>query len=108
MLARQRMPLLALGGLSLLAALGGGLSRLGWPLPLLGAPLASGHGPLMVAGFLGTVIGLERAVAVKQRWTYGAPLLAGVGALSPLAGLPGHVGHALMAASGILRKRSTR
>jgi hypothetical protein len=96
------MPLLALGGVSLLAALWGGLSRLGWPVPTLVAPVVPGHGPLMIAGFLGTVIGLERAVALKQRWTYGAPLLAGVGALSPLAGLPGHVGHALMAASGIL------
>jgi hypothetical protein len=96
------MPLLALGGLSLLAGLWGGLIRLGWPLPPLAAPLAPGHGPLMVAGFLGTVISLERAVALKQRWTYGAPFLAGVGALSALTKLPAHVPHALVAASGIL------
>lgn len=102
MLARPRLPLLALGGLSLLAALWGGLSRLGWPLPPLAAPLTPGHGPLMIAGFLGTVISLERAVALKQRWTYAAPLLAGVGALSPLAGLPAPVGHASIAASGLL------
>jgi hypothetical protein len=93
---------MALGGVSLVAALWGGLGRLGWPLPTLAAPLAGGHGPLMVAGFLGTVIALERAAALKQRWTYGAPLLAGAGALSPLAGLPAGLGQALVAAGGIL------
>jgi hypothetical protein len=35
----------------------------------------------MVCGFLGTVIGLERAVASTQRWPYIVPLLTGSGSL---------------------------
>ena len=62
---RGRLPLIALGVLSLLGALGGGLVRLGWPLPTTPG-LVAFHGPLMVAGFLGTVIGLERAVALGR------------------------------------------
>jgi hypothetical protein len=45
------------------------------------------HGPLMVAGFLGTVIGLERAIALGRRWGYAAPLLAGLGALLTALGV---------------------
>ena len=46
------------------------------------------HGPLMVIGFLGTLIGLERAVALGRVWPYGIPALSGVSALSALAALP--------------------
>jgi hypothetical protein len=45
------------------------------------------HGPLMVSAFLGTVIALERAVALGRTWAYGAPLGAGLGGLALLAGL---------------------
>ena len=50
------------------------------------------HGPLMISGFLGTLITLERAVALRQKWMYIPPLLAGLGWLvtvlipSPLLG----------------------
>ncbi len=100
--ARGRLPLMALAGVSLLAALWGGLGRLGWPLPRLGAAAVLEHGPLMVVGFLGTLISLERAVALRRRWAYAAPLLAGLGALALLLGLPVHVGHALMAAGSAM------
>jgi hypothetical protein len=60
-----------LGMLALVGALVGGLVRLGWALAAP-APLAAFHGPLMVAGFLGTVIGLERAVALGRLWAYAA------------------------------------
>lgn len=66
---------------ALMLALWAGLLRLGWPLPRLFAPLPMAHGPLMVGGFLGTVIGLERAVALELRWAYAAPLCTGIGAL---------------------------
>ena len=49
------------------------------------------HGPLMVVGFLGTLIGLERAVALGRLWPYGIPMLSGVSALSALVGLPGQL-----------------
>jgi hypothetical protein len=42
----------------------------------------------MVCGFLGTLIGVERAVALGSLWPYAAPLLTAVGALCLLAGLP--------------------
>ena len=74
----QRLPLLALSILALLAALWAGLVRLGWSLPV-GPPgvLYVAHGPLMVCGFLGTLISLERAVALGEGWSYAAPTLSG-------------------------------
>jgi len=42
----------------------------------------------MVCGFLGTLIGVERAIALGAVWPYAAPLLTAVGALALLAGLP--------------------
>lgn len=93
----ERAPLLALGMIALVAALWGGLVRLGWQLPGTGN-LALLHGPLMVSGFLGTVIGLERAVACGRPWAYAAPLLAGLGAAGLIAGIPHWPGALLMTA----------
>ena len=42
----------------------------------------------MIAAFFGTVISLERAVAVGFNWAYLAPLTAGLGGIALLAGLP--------------------
>lgn len=78
-LNRFPLPFLILSILALLAALWAGLMRLGWGLPALTPSLALAHGPLMVSGFLGTLIPLERAVAMKQKWMYLPPLLAGLG-----------------------------
>jgi hypothetical protein len=83
------LPLLALGMIALLAGLGGGLTRLGWSLPGLGAAPALQHGPLMISGFLGTLIGLERAAALQLRWAWGAPIATAMGALAALAGIAG-------------------
>ena len=82
----QRIPLLFLGMLSLLAALWGGTQRLGWDLPVLTGSLALNHGPLMIGAFLGTVIGLERAVALDRLWGYLAPALTGLGGLVLISG----------------------
>ncbi len=79
---------MALGGVALVGALGGGLVRLGWTLPVP-APLVALHGPVMVAGFLGTVIGLERAVALGRLWAYAAPLASGLGGFALMVGAPG-------------------
>lgn len=76
---RLPLPFLFLAILGLLAALWAGLMRLGWQLPALTPSLALAHGPLMISGFLGTLITLERAVAIKQKWMYLPPLLAGLG-----------------------------
>ncbi|HXF64827.1 MAG TPA: hypothetical protein VNK95_24585 [Caldilineaceae bacterium] len=83
----ERLPLLALAMGLLLAGLWAGLVRLGWGWPPLAPSLPMAHGPLMVGGFLGTLIGLERAIALARRWAYAAPILAGAGAILAAAGL---------------------
>ncbi|GAP63674.1 hypothetical protein ARMA_2097 [Ardenticatena maritima] len=73
----------------LIAALEGGLWRIGWQLPGpadVHGRWAAWHGALMVAGFLGTLISLERAVALRHPAGYAAPFLAGVGGLALVAG----------------------
>lgn len=76
---------LLLALLALLAGLWAGLERLGWSLPDIPVNLVPFHGALMVSGFLGAVIALERVVALKQNWMYAAPLLTGVGWILGLA-----------------------
>lgn len=98
---RLRPALLALGGLVLLAAMWGGLARVGWRLPALPAPVAALHGPLILSGFFGTVISLERAVALNRRWAYAAPALAGLGGLALAMGLPAWLGQVLLVAGGL-------
>ena len=98
----RRLPLLALALVSLIAGLWSGLLRLGIDLPPLRSDLASLHGPVMVLGFLGAQIGLERAVALGRGWTYLVPAAAGAGSLWLIAGLPAEVGQALLAAGGLL------
>ncbi len=93
----RRAPLVALGVTALFAGLWGGLLRLGLPVPGGGSDLAELHGPLMTLGFLGTLISLERAVALGRSWGFAAPLASGAGALAAAAGAPGAFGAALLA-----------
>ncbi len=75
---RVPFPLMGLAILALLFGLWAGLLRIGWVLPDF-STLAIAHGPLMVSGFLGVLIPLERAVALRQRWMFLAPLASGAG-----------------------------
>jgi hypothetical protein len=88
---RQRFVLIFLAGISLIAGLWAGLARLGWPVPVPNSQFVVVHGPLMVVGFLGTLIGLERAVALQRWWPYGIPILAGISALAALFSAPIHL-----------------
>lgn len=99
-----RLPLLFFGMLSLLGGVLAGLARLDWQVPAPAAQAAGVHGPLMIAAFFGTVISLERAVAISQRWAYLAPLAAGAGGVLLLAGAPLLAGQALgsLAALGLI------
>ena len=105
----KRLPLLFFGMLSLVGGVLAGLARLGWDVPAPAAQAAGLHGPLMIAAFFGTVISLERAVAIGQGWAYVAPLAAGSGGVALLASAPLGIGQALgtlaalglMAASGV-------
>ena len=58
--------------LALLLAAWAGLLRMGWALPPFPA---ADHGPLMVSGFLGTLIALERAVALAAAFKRGYGLM---------------------------------
>lgn len=82
---RRAIPALVV--VTLLAALWAGLYRLGWVIPPLANTLPGAHGSLMVGGFLGALVSLERAVAVPYRWAYLAPLLSVAGALLGSLGL---------------------
>ena len=81
---------------TLFAATWAGLLRLGWRWPALHPTLALGHGPLMIAGFFGTLIALERAVAMGKTWTYIGPLLSGIGGILLAFGIGGTVGPVLV------------
>jgi hypothetical protein len=105
-----RLPLMALAVLTLLAAMWAGLIRIGWDFPSLRDNWVANHGPLMISGFLGTLISLERAVALaatlKTRWPYAAPLFAALGGVVILIGLPtayisGLIGRGLITLGGL-------
>ena len=93
---RYRFPVMMLALITLIAATWAGLLRLGWAWPIMEPTLPISHGPLMVAGFFGTLIALERAVAMGKAWAYGSSLLSGVGGLLVAFGLGRQVGPVLM------------
>jgi hypothetical protein len=79
-----RLLAIAAAALALIFGLRAGLLRLGWVLP--GNADAALHGPLMICGFLGTVISLERAVAARRIWAYAAPAASALGAVALATG----------------------
>lgn len=85
-MAWWRLPLLAFGFVALFVGTGAGLARLGWAMPDAASAAAALHGPLMICGFFGVVIALERAVAIGRAWAYGGPLLAGMGTAATVHG----------------------
>jgi hypothetical protein len=110
---RVRVPLVVLAVLALFAALWAGLIRLGWLFPPLVPGIGALHGPLMVSAFLGTVITLERAVALGVRWAYAAPLFCALGGILLLTPVAPRVGAlsltlgslAMLAASYVIVRR---
>ena len=89
---RGRLALLLGGGVAMLLGLDAGLLLLGLPAPVTTERLPEVHGQLMLIGFLGTVIALERAVALRRPWGFSAPLATGLGSLLLLTALPVAVG----------------
>ncbi|MDF2847150.1 MAG: hypothetical protein K0R97_1132 [Oerskovia sp.] len=83
-------------GLALLAGLDAALLLLDLPAPITTERLPVVHGVLLVLGFVGTVIALERAVALRTRWGFVAPGLLGAGALALLGPVPLAVGQVLL------------
>ena len=99
---RARLPLLALGFAALVVGAGAGLARLGATVPAFAASSASMHGPLMVCGFFGVVIALERAVALGRGWAYLGPLLAALGVVTLLSGQAAVATWLFLAGSSVL------
>lgn len=86
----------------LLAALWSGLVHLGLHLPQGGTSLNEGHGPMMVLGFLGALISLERAVALGAGWAYLGPVAAAIGGLTVILGVPDGIPAFLVTVGGIV------
>lgn len=79
-----KFPLLAGVVLLLLVSLWAGLVRQGWVMPAPSPGTVFGHGPLMIGGVLGTLITLERIVALaahshRSGLAFAAPLLTAAG-----------------------------
>lgn len=91
-----RALLLVPAGFALLAGLDAGLLLLGLPAPVEVARLAGAHGILLVLGFVGTLIALERAVAARRSWCYLAPAALGAGAVLLTTPAPRHLAGALL------------
>ncbi len=110
-----RLPILASGGVALVAGLyaaalllgfgwlgGGGGPVRQFTLPVPRPTLADMHGPLMVLGFVGTLVALERAVALGAAWALAAPACSGAGALVLIGVGPVLAGKVLLATAAVL------
>jgi hypothetical protein len=93
----RRLIFLIPAGVALLAGLDAGLLLLGLPAPVTTERLPDAHGMVMVLGFVGTVIALERAVALRRRAGFAAPALLGVGGLLVTSPAPLWLGQTALA-----------
>ena len=97
------IPRLLLAATATLAVAGfyGGLARIGVPLPYADAPSGL-HGVIMMQGVFGTLVPLERAVALRTpAWLVG-PALSILATASLIAGAPELFGLTLFAMSAVL------
>ena len=99
---RARLVLFGLALIVLISGVASGIARLGVAIPAPIASLASVHGPLMICAFFGTVIGLERAVAVSRSWAYAAPAASVLGGVALLSGVPPQWAAALFVCAGLV------
>lgn len=79
---RLRATLFAIAGVTLVVGIFSGLSRLQIDIVGFTSHLAVFHGPVLVSLFFGTVISLERAVAIQTPMAYMAPITNAAAALS--------------------------
>lgn len=99
-MTRLLKPLLLLFAVAnLLVGMFSGLGRLGWTVPLPEAYVH--HGAIMVGGFLGTLIALEKVIPLKQPLYYIGPLLSAASVVVFLKG-DFHVAVAMQVMAGLL------
>src|SRR5699024_4965080 len=84
----RRLLFLLPGGVALLAGLDAALILLGLWAPVTTERLPQVHGMLLVLGFVGTLISLERAVALGHPAGFCAPALLGAGGVLLLSPVP--------------------
>ena len=83
-----RLAFLIPGAIAMFAGLDAALLLLSLPAPLTFERFPVVHGPLLVFGFIGTVIALERAVAIRKWWAFGSPAAFGLASFLMLSPLP--------------------
>jgi hypothetical protein len=98
--------LVACVAVSLVAGVTGGLLRVGVVVPGSTGEEWAGraavwHAALMICGFMGTVISIERAVAARHPAAWIAPLACGTGALALLSGMQAAGAWLLAAAAAV-------
>jgi hypothetical protein len=97
---KSRIPFVMLALICLLIGVTAGLGRLGWTS--LSFPAMVHHGGIMIGGFLGTLITLEKIIPLKKKWLYLFPVLSALSVFFFLLSLP-RVGFILLvgASSGL-------
>jgi hypothetical protein len=98
---RRGVVLLAGAMVAMLAGLWGALALLGFAVPA-STTTAADHGILMTLGFLGTMISVERAVALARPWGWAAPVASGVGTVWLLVGDSATGGKLLLLLAGLV------
>lgn len=96
----ERIPFVVLALLALVLGLLAGLHRIGWTFPLAG--VSSNHGAIMVGGFLGTLITLEKIIPLKRKSLYAIPVVSGASVLLFFFNLPTYAFPCLILASAAL------
>ncbi|AXX32176.1 hypothetical protein KCV87_31640 [Actinosynnema pretiosum subsp. pretiosum] len=96
-----RVPVLVGAALTLLGGLYAALLLSGAGVPAPSAPVEEVHGPVMVLGFVGSLVALERAVALGRRIALPAPGCSAAGGLVLLGGGPWFVGKLLLVLGGV-------
>lgn len=94
----RRLPFLVPGGLALILGLDAGLQLLDLPAVPVSERLPDVHGVLLVLGFVGTLVALERAVALRRQLALAAPALLGAGGLLVVPPLTARAGQVLLVA----------
>jgi hypothetical protein len=109
-----RLPFVFLAMLSLITGLLAGLHRIGWPLSL--GVVSPSHGAIMVGGFLGTLIILEKTIPLKKNILYAVPIVSGASVVLFFIGQPVYsIASLVLASAGLtviffiywIRERST-
>lgn len=108
-MTRLLRPLLFVAAIAgLVVGLLSGLARLGVGVPAFAVAQLGNHGALMICGLFGTLISLERAVAMARGWPYWAPGLAALGSVALLSGHENAAQLLYIAAASVLLAASLR